>query len=282
MKNAPRLLPLIAVAIGGVLAIKALSGVQALPALMAGPRAQAEEPAPARHRGKDKAAPAPVSVVPPVAPVSHPMAPVCAQSPIELAKAAGLSPGELQTLQNLGTRRGQLDDRERKLDTQMQLLAAAEGKVDAKLAAMNALKAQLQGLLGQVDKQQASETDRLTLVYQKMKPRDAAAIMATLDDQVRIPVAAKMKDAALAAILAQMPTVEAKKLTENLAHKFTAQSLSQAEEAPAAALLSGKTVAPAPDAAPGTVKVKPARKAKLTKTAKTTSKTTKTAPADAA
>jgi flagellar motility protein MotE (MotC chaperone) len=282
MKNAPRLLPLIAVAIGGVLAIKALTGVQALPALMAGPRAQAEEPASPRHRGKDKLATTqpPVSVVPPVAPVSHPMAPVCAQSPIELAKAAGLSPGELQTLQNLGTRRGQLDDRERKLDTQMQLLAAAEGKVDAKLKAMNALKAQLQGLLGQVDKQQASETDRLTLVYQKMKPRDAAAIMATLDDQVRIPVAAKMKDAALAAILAQMPTVEAKKLTENLAHKFTAQSLSQAEEAPAAALLSGKTVAPAADPAPGAVKVKPARKTR-TKTARTT-ETKKQAPAEAA
>jgi flagellar motility protein MotE (MotC chaperone) len=276
MKTAPRLLPLVAVAIGGVLAIKALAGVQALPALLSGPRAQAEETAPTHRRGKDAATPPPVSPVP-AAVVAHPMAPVCAQSPIELAKAAGLSPGELQTLQNLGTRRGQLDDRERTLDTQIQLLAAAEGKVDAKLKAMNALKAQLQGLLGQVDKQQASETDRLTLVYQKMKPRDAATIMATLDDQVRIPVAAKMKDAALAAILAQMPTVEAKKLTENLAHKFNAQSLSQAEEAPAAALLSGKTVAPAADPTPGAVKVKPARKARTAKT----SETTKTTPAAA-
>jgi flagellar motility protein MotE (MotC chaperone) len=274
MKNIPRLLPLVAVAICGVLAIKALAGVQALPALLSGPRAQAEEPAPSRHRGKDKpaAVATPTSVIAPAAAVSHPMAPVCAQSPVELAKAAGLSPGELQTLQNLGTRRGQLDDRERTLDTQIQLLAAAEGKVDAKMKAMNALKVQLQGLLGQVDKQQASETDRLTLVYQKMKPRDAAAVMATLDDQVRIPVAAKMKDAALAAILSQMPTIEAKKLTESLAHKFTAQSLSQAEEAPAAALLSGKTVAPAPDAP--AVKVKPARKTKQAKTAKRTKTTT--------
>jgi flagellar motility protein MotE (MotC chaperone) len=268
MKTSPRLLPLIAVAIGGVLALKALAGVQAIPALLSGPSAQAEEPAPARHHGKTPpaAAQAQAPAAPPImSPVSHAMAPVCAQSPVELAKAAGLSPGELQTLQNLGTRRGQLDDRERTLDTQIQLLAAAEGKVDAKVKAMNALKAQLQGLLGQVDKQQQSETDRLTLVYQKMKPRDAAAIMATLDDQVRIPVAAKMKDAALAAILAQMPTIEAKKLTESLAHKFTAQSLTQAEEAPASDLLSGKTVAPATDAAPA-VKVKPARKAKLAKT----------------
>jgi flagellar motility protein MotE (MotC chaperone) len=268
MKTAPRLLPVIAVAIGGVLALKALVGVQTIPAMLSGPSAQAEEPAPVRHHGKSQpaAAQAPTVVAPPITtPVAHPMAPVCAQSPVELAKAAGLSPGELQTLQNLGARRGQLDSREHTLDTQIQLLAAAEGKVDAKMKAMNALKAQLQGLLGQVDKQQQSETDRLTLVYQKMKPRDAAAIMATLDDQVRIPVAAKMKDAALAAILAQMPTVEAKKLTESLAHKFTAQSLTQAEEAPASDLLSGKTVAPATDAAPA-VKVKPARKAKLAKT----------------
>lgn len=246
MKPSPRLLPLIAVAIGGVLAMKALDGVQVLPTLLAGAQARAEETPPDHRHPAAKTqtgAAAPASALPPAA--SHAPAPVCAQSPIEMAKAAGLSPGELQTLQNLGTRRGQLDDRERTLDTQIQLLAAAEGKVDAKMKAMNALKAEIQVMLGQADQHQQAEVDRLTSVYQKMKPRDAAAVMATLDDRVRIPVAAKMKDAALAAILSQMPTLEAKKLTESLAHKVNDQSLSQAQDAPAAALLSDKAAAPA-------------------------------------
>jgi flagellar motility protein MotE (MotC chaperone) len=227
MKPLPRLLPLVAVAIGGVLAVKALSDVAAFPQLFAAVGARAEEaPSPAKSAGPlpaaiGAAAAAPASV--------H----ACAQSPAELAKAAGLSPGELQTLQNLGARRGQIDDRERMLDTQLQLLAAAEAKVDSKMKALNGVKAQIQALLGQADQQEQTEIDRLVTVYEKMKPADAAAVFATLDDKVRIPVAAKMKAAALAQILAKMPTVEAKKVTESLAHRYSAaQTLSDAGEAP--------------------------------------------------
>ena len=236
MKSAPRLLPLIAVAIGGVLAVKALSGAQALPDLFAATRARAEEaPATAVHKAH-AASPLPSQVLAPATAAAPKPTPACIQTPADLARDAGVSPGELQVLQNLGARRGQLDDREKALDTQLQLLAAAEAKVDAKLKAVTAVKAQIQALVGQADSQQQADVDRLTLVYQKMKPRDAAAVMATLDDKVRIPVAAKMKDAALAAILSQMPTAEAKKLTESLAQRAdnAKQALNAAVNAPAA------------------------------------------------
>jgi len=228
MKPLPRLLPLVAVAIGGVIAIKALSDFSALPQVFAAAGARAEEaPSPAKHAG-------PLPAVIGAAVAAPASVPACAQSPAELAKAAGLSPGELQTLQNLGARRGQIDDRERLLDTQLQLLAAAEAKVDSKMKALNGVKAQIQALLGQADQQEQAEIDRLVTVYEKMKPADAAAVFATLDDKVRIPVAAKMKEAALAQILAKMPTVEAKKVTESLAHRYSAaQTLSEAAEAPA-------------------------------------------------
>jgi len=227
MKPLPRLLPLVAVAIGGVLAVKALSDVAAVPQLFAAAGARAEEaPSPAKSGG---ALPAAIAVAA-AAPAS---VRACAQSPAELAKAAGLSPGELQTLQNLGARRGQIDDRERMLDTQLQLLAAAEAKVDSKMKALNDVKAEIRALLGQADQQEQAEIDRLVTVYEKMKPADAAAVFATLDDKVRIPVAAKMKAAALAQILAKMPTVEAKKVTESLAHRYSAaQTLSDAADAP--------------------------------------------------
>jgi flagellar motility protein MotE (MotC chaperone) len=145
---------------------------------------------------------------------------VLAPSAAQIAKEAGLSPGELQVLQSLGQRRGELDDRERALSTQIQLIAAAETKVDAKLKALNDLKGEIKALLGQIDTQEQQEVDRLVVVYSKMKPADAAAIMAQLDDKVRIPVAAKMKEAALAAVLSKMAPADAKKITENLAHRF--------------------------------------------------------------
>ena len=239
MSTAPRLLPLVAVAICGVLAVKAVSGVQALPDLLAATRAHAEETPGQGARKAHSASPLPSAPIaqPSAASTAVKLPPACMQTPADLAREAGVSPGELQVLQNLGARRGQLDDREKALDTQLQLLAAAEAKVDAKLKAVTAVKAQIQALVGQADQQQQADVDRLTLVYQKMKPRDAAAVMATLDDKVRIPVAAKMKDAALAAILSQMPTVEAKKLTESLAQRAdnAKQALNAAVNAPAAA-----------------------------------------------
>lgn len=254
---ATRLLPLVGIAVIGVGALKVVGGVEGLSSLIS-PRANAEDAAGASHGalGKAPADPSTVPVQPPGAlpnlpappPGAAPVGPaVCAPSAAELARQAGLSPGELQVIQTLGARRGQLDAREQALDTQLQLIAAAEQKVDGRIKAMNALKDEIQALAGQVDAQQQAEIDRLVVVYEKMKPKDAGPLMAALDDKVRIPVAAKMKPSTLAAILSQMGTAQAKTLSETLAKRFTpALSLAQA--------LDGKTpppvAAPAPEAKP--------------------------------
>jgi len=152
MKSMPRILPLVGVAIGGVLAINALAGARDLPALLSGAQAFAENAAKTVTPAKAKAAkpdpkgdpatakaPAPgetgaltgeamnaaATGLPP--PTISPRA-VCAPTAAELAKEAGLSPAELQVLQNLGERRGQLDKRENDLSTQTALMAAAEAK----------------------------------------------------------------------------------------------------------------------------------------------------------
>jgi flagellar motility protein MotE (MotC chaperone) len=244
MSRLPRILPLTAIAVGGVLGVKVLADAQAVPQALAGAKAWAEEAAakvspaskPDAKASAGKAAAdasGRTTTLPPSAtpgPVT-----VCAPSAAELAKSAGLSPAELQVLQSLGTRRGQLDKREQDIDTQMALLAAAEAKVDAKIKSMNGLKAEMQALLGQADKKQDEETLRLVSVYEKMKPKDAASLMAALDDKVRIPVAAKMKDKALAAVLSAMPTAEAKHITESLAQRYAAvQAAAAAMNAPPA------------------------------------------------
>ena len=266
----PRLLPLVGVALGGVLAVKALTGFAHLPDLAAGARAFAEGIAPAKTKDAGKApdpsAPKPdpsAPVLPPglspkVAPLpgspeaialaanlaaqSAPPKLACPSSPADLARDAGLSPAELQILQSLGTRRGQLDSREQDLDVQTQLLTAAEAKLDTKLQALANMKGELQKLLDDGDQKKAAEIDNLVTVYSKMKPRDAAERLTLLDDSVRLPIAAKMKAAALSALIGQMTPADAKELTEKLAGRFESKVLSDARQA-----VSGKP-GPAPAA----------------------------------
>lgn len=269
MSRTPRFLPILLVVAGGALGVRALVGMQALPDMLAGARAFAEEAAPAVKAAKPKAKPAPAAgggdavssllsrppAVPPQASLNPPPAPVqpaCAPTPVELARQAGISPMELQVLQSLGSRRTQLDARERGLDTQIQLLAAAEVKVDAKLKQLAGLKGDIQGLLGQADAEKQTEIARLVTAYEKMKPSEAAARMTLLDDSVRLPLASKMKVSALSAVLGAMPAVEAKTLTEKLADRLTAAD--QARQAIASATAPAPASAPAPPGGPAGAK----------------------------
>ncbi len=261
MKSIPRILPLVGVAMGGVLAVNALAGAEGLPELVSGARAFAEETAkggkPDAKAGEAKAdekaatgeakdaAAGPALPAPSIKPQA-----VCAPTAAELAKAAGLSPAELQVLQSLGARRGQLDQRETDLETQLALLAAAEAKLDAKVKALTGLRGDIQGLISQADAKEAAEIDRLVKVFEGMKAKDAAPRFTALDDSVRLPIAAKMKERALSAMLAQMPPAEAKKLTEAMAKRFTEAKALAANAQAAAAAPSAAPSAPGKAAAP--------------------------------
>jgi len=239
MANLPRLLPLIAIAIGGVVAVKA---VGAGPGLFEGAKAWAEEAMPA----SSEAAGAAPKVVPAV----------CALTPEQLAQQAGVSPAELRILQSLSARRTQLDARDTDFATMLPLMATAEAKLDAKIAALESIKGEVKGLLGQVDEKEKAETDRLVAVYSAMRPKEAAAIFSTLDDSVRLPIAAAMRPRALSAVMAQMRPVQADELTRKLAQRYQAQQLAARAAvagAPAAAAAQAAAVpaAGAPVAAAG-------------------------------
>lgn len=231
MSKIPRLLPLIAVAIGGVVLVRA---VGVAPGLFEGARAWAEEAVPA-------AAPA--------APAA-PAAAVCALTPEQLAQQAGISPAELRIIQSLQGRRTELDARDADLASMLPLLATAEQKLDAKVAALEAVKAEVRVLLGQVSEQEKAENDRMVAVYSAMRPREAARVFATLDDDVRLPVAAAMRPRSLAAIMAQMEPAAARSLTEKLARRFEARQQLAARAAAASSAAAPATETAAPAAAP--------------------------------
>src|SRR5690606_2131426 len=151
------------------------------------------------------------------------------------------------------------DARDADLASMLPLLAAAEQKLDSRVQALETVKGEVQRLLGQVDEQEKAEIDRLVAVYTAMRPREAAQVFATLDDSVRLPVAAAMRPRSLAPIMAQMQPAAARELTEKLARRFEAQqraaraavaAASEPEEAPAPAPAARAAEAPAPQPAP--------------------------------
>ncbi|VXB16508.1 MotE family protein [Brevundimonas sp. G8] len=244
MARLPRLLPLIAIAIGGVVAVRAI-GVA--PGLFDGAKAWAEEAAPA-------AAGAPVK---PVLPGT-----CSALSPEQLAQQAGISPAELKIIQSLSQRRAALDARDQDFATALPLMVAAEQKLEAKIQALAALKAEMKQMLGQVDEREKAEIDRLVQVYSAMRPKEAAPVMASLEDRVRLPVAAAMRPRTLAAIMAQMTAPQAKELTEKLAARFQAQQMAARAAAaevtpPPVATPAAATPAPTPVAQPAAATVTP-------------------------
>lgn len=235
MSKLPRLLPLIAIAIGGVVAVRA-AGVA--PELFQGATAWAQEAVTAETPGEGGGTAA-----------AKPAPAVCALTPEQLAQQAGISPAELRIIQSLSKRRDALDARDADFATTLPLMVAAEQKLDAKLQALEALKGEIATLVGQVDEKEKAETDRLVAVYSAMRPKEAAAVFNTLDDSVRLPVAAAMRPRTLAAVMAQMPPAGARELTEKLAKRFQSQQFA-ARAAAATAGATPATPAVVPAAAP--------------------------------
>ncbi|MCF4166573.1 hypothetical protein L2U69_13045 [Zavarzinia compransoris] len=128
-----------------------------------------------------------------------------------------LTPGEIDVLQNLSRRRAEIEARARELDSREALIAAAEARVDEKLAEIKAIEEQI----GEAREARSAEEDarltRLVNVYETMKPVDAATIFNTLDFPVLIEVMSRMKERKVAPVLAAMDPEVAKALTVALA-----------------------------------------------------------------
>lgn len=152
---------------------------------------------------------------------------------------AGSSAAEVDVLTSLSKRRAALDAREADIATRSDLLAAAENRVDAKIATLKQLQEQITALLGQRDAAQDEQMKSLVKTYSAMKPKDAARIFNNLSDDVLVPVAHDMKPDVLAAILANMNPDAAQKLTLKLANRL---------KLPETTGMAAPAAAPPPDA----------------------------------
>jgi flagellar motility protein MotE (MotC chaperone) len=145
------------------------------------------------------------------------------------------SASEVDVVNSLAKRRRELDTRENQLNTQANIIAAAEARVDAKIGQLKELQAQINALLVQHDQSQKDQITSLVKTYSGMKPAAAAAVFSALPDEVLIPVAQGLKPDALGEILSKMNPEAAQKLTVKLASKFALPQTTDAIALPPAA-----------------------------------------------
>jgi len=130
------------------------------------------------------------------------------------------SSSEVDLLTNLSKRRTELDARAGELTMRENLIAAAEKRVDEKIAALKLLQDQIQKLVAQRDAEQEKQIASLVKTYSAMKPADAARIFDGLADEILVPVASQMKPDVLAPVMAKMNAEAAQKLTIKLANRL--------------------------------------------------------------
>ena len=155
------------------------------------------------------------------------------------------SASEVDVINSLSKRRRELDKREGQLNTQANMIAAAEQRVDAKITQLKQLQAQITALLGQRDDAQKAQVAALVKTYSTMKPKDAARIFDSLPDEVLVPVARDMKSDQLALVLASMNAENAKALTVKLANRLVLPQTVNAPTPAAPATAAAATPAPA-------------------------------------
>ncbi|MBY0563431.1 MAG: hypothetical protein K2P58_04510 [Hyphomonadaceae bacterium] len=144
--------------------------------------------------------------------------------PATLAEMAGLSQSEVAVLQALSERREALDQRAAQVETQDELMLAAERRLNERLAELRQLEAHVNDLLGNLDEAQEQRIAGLVDVYQRMRAKDAAAVFDGLEDDVLVQVASRMRQANLAEVMGRMEPERARHLTQMLAERARAPS----------------------------------------------------------
>jgi flagellar motility protein MotE (MotC chaperone) len=162
-----------------------------------------------------------------------------------------VSASEVDVMNSLSKRRRELDARETQLTTQTNMIAAAELRVDGKIAQLKQLQAQINALLVQRDDAQKAQIASLVKTYSTMKAKDAARIFNSLPDEVLVPVSQEMKSDVMALILANMNSENAKALTVKLANRLALpQTTDAVAPAPVLPAPVAAAAAPAPASAP--------------------------------
>lgn len=156
-----------------------------------------------------------------------------------------LSPAEKAILERLGERREELEGRMRELEMRERLLDSAEKKLDGRAGDLKALEEKVSPA-AKASADEAKAIKNLVIMYESMKPKDAARVFDRLGLEVLVPVVQQMNPRKMSEVLAAMSPERAERLTVALA---TSGRIPMFERAANEAPLSGNelpAIAPAP------------------------------------
>jgi len=114
-------------------------------------------------------------------------------------------------------RRSDLDTREATLILQEDVLRAAEVRLEERAALLEATANELGAAVDANTARKAEEIARLAKLFETMKPKDAAAVMAGLPDNTLAPLVKLVSTRKMSPIMAQLPPDRAGALTVMLA-----------------------------------------------------------------
>ena len=134
------------------------------------------------------------------------------------APEPAVSEAERKALQDLRTRRSQLELRATKLDEREAILSAAERRLADRIKQLAALQTKLEQLEKDRRSREEANWKGLVKTYEAMRPRDAAVIFNDLESPVLMQVLDRMREAKAAPILAAMSPERARAATAELAH----------------------------------------------------------------
>jgi flagellar motility protein MotE (MotC chaperone) len=140
--------------------------------------------------------------------------------PQDMGEIFPASASEASVLESLSARRQDLERRASELDLRESLLAAAEARIEGRIAELRTLEDPTgTGAAGvsAAPAEPAEQLAGLVTMYQTMGPKDAAAVFEGLSPSVLLPLARQMNPRKMAAILAEMSPRSAAELTALLA-----------------------------------------------------------------
>ena len=231
-----RPLLLLAVLLGGLLALKGLGLAEGVAELI-NERAYAQQSeAPDEQDAGDDAAPGAGTPSPDDQPANGEAAAPAPPDPREAARRELPTASRLGLERSLAERRRDLDRREEALDTREQLIVVAEQRVDARIARLRTLRDEIQGLLGELDDNRESQIASIVATYGQLEPDAAAGIMTAMrgsDPETLLLVADRLQRESprrFAAVMAELRPDIAAALTSDLrARAENAEARVQAE-----------------------------------------------------
>jgi flagellar motility protein MotE (MotC chaperone) len=128
---------------------------------------------------------------------------------------------EVEVLQQLAKRREELELKSRQLDEREAMVAAAEQRMEQKMAELKALQSTVEDILKKRSDEEEQRLQALVLTYEKMKPKDAAQVFEEMDMDLLADLVSRMKPAKSAPILAMVTPTKVKELTFELAQQKT-------------------------------------------------------------